>query len=195
MSSSTATIALCVGHSRSQGGGRPEGGAISVGGESEWTFNSRLAHGIAAELLACHGIQALVVDRYSGTSYGSAMRWLAAFLRAQGGIRLAVELHFNAAESPSASGHEWLYWHASAAGRALAQACHREVSRDFPQLPARGLKPIESGRGAEFLRLTHCPAIIAEPFFGSNAQDWKLASTYHAGLARSLTSALAAVHR
>lgn len=43
-------------------------------------------------------------------------------------------------------------------------------------IPARGTKPRTSAdRGGEFLRLTHCPAVICEPFFGDNAADWRVA--------------------
>ena len=189
-----ATIALCVGHSRSRPDGRPEGGAISTTGVSEWQYNIRLARRIAIELHECHGLDAVIVDDYQGSSYGSAMRWLAGHLRSLGNIRLAVELHFNASDNPAAGGHEWFYWHRSPRGRALAESLHYHMSMDFPPLPARGAKPMESGRGSEFLRLTHCPAVICEPYFGTNPHDWKIASSYQDGIARTISDAIAAAH-
>ncbi len=71
----------------------------------------------------------------------------------------AIELHFNSA-GPPARGHEWVHWHCSAAARALAEKIDYEMRLQIPPnvLPVRGLKPKSPGdRGAEFLRLTHCP--------------------------------------
>jgi len=167
-------IALCVGHSRPVNG-RPEGGAVSRGGLSEWAYNSRLA-GILSSILTASGQPARVWDHYEGAGYGSAMRWLADDLRAAGATA-AVELHFNDAENTNASGHEWLHWHASAASRALAGSLEKHMKIAVPEIRARGLKPItHAERGAEFLRLTSCPAVIAEPFFGSSPLDWAIAA-------------------
>ena len=95
----------------------------------------------------------------------------------------------------TARGHEWLYWHSSTKGKAMAEAFSWEVSKFLHDLPARGAKPKNGGdRGAEFLKLTHCPAIIAEPGFGSNDRDWqilrdntdKLATAYANAIAQQL---------
>lgn len=190
--SSPATIALCVGHSRLIGQ-RREGGAQSITGASEWTFNADLARLIAAELHDTHRLLPVIIDLYEGNGYSSAQRWLAAHLRGLGNIRLAVELHFNSSDSPAASGHEWLCWHSSSAGHAAAMHLHLAMSAAFPELPARGVKPRDGGdRGAEFLRLTPCPAVIAEPFFGSCPGDWKLATGAKITLARAIAAGIAA---
>jgi N-acetylmuramoyl-L-alanine amidase len=84
---------------------------------------------------------------------------------------LAIELHFNSA-TPSANGHEWLYWHSSAKGKALAQAFNAQFSKDHPNIRARGIKGITAkDRGGAFLRVTHCPSLVVEPFFGSSESD------------------------
>ena len=60
-----------------------------------------------------------------------------------------------------------------------------------PQIKARGIKPKTApARGAEFLKGTHCPAVIMEPFFGSNASDWKTATERRAAIARAITSGI-----
>ena len=186
-------VALCIGHSRKVNG-RTEGGAVSHDGTvNEWNFNLPLAI-LIRQKLAQMGFRAEIISEYEGDSYGSAQRWLAARLRALE-VKIAVEFHFNSA-GPSARGHEWLYWHSSGKGKDLAEKFSWEVSKFLPDLPARGIKPKNAGdRGAEFLKLTHCPAIIAEPGFGSNATDWaimngnqeKLASAYANAIAQALS--------
>ena len=105
-------------------------------------------------------------------------------------ISSAIELHFNAA-TPKATGHEWLYWHTSEKGRLFARALRDSFEDCFPQLRSRGIKAKQKGsRGAGFLRLTHCPATIAEPFFGSNNEDWELALKNMEGIATSIAGGI-----
>lgn len=162
-------IALCIGHSRMIGGKR-DGGATSADGRvNEWSYNSSLARLIAKGL----AVESMVIDSYSGAGYSGAMGWLAGQVRWLD-AKLAVELHFNAATG-KASGHEWLYWQGSKAGQRVALELHLAVSAAFPGHKGRGCKPRgPADRGAEFLRRTHCPAVIAEPFFGDNPADWAL---------------------
>lgn len=163
-------IALCIGHSRLVAG-RPEGGARSVDGTSEWDYNKVLASLIASQLRRSE-VPCLLVDRYEGRGYGSAMRWLGRHLREVGATR-AVELHFNAG---GGRGHEWLHWAGSDGGEAMARRLEQSVATALPELPRRGVKPRGArDRGALFLRRTHCPAVIAEPFFGDSRADWQVA--------------------
>lgn len=162
------TVAICVGHSR-----KGDEGAVSVDGTTEWDYNYRVAMTLADTLreLGCFEPIAYVV--YPRKSYGAAIRWLADRLRSDG-AEIAVELHFNAA-SPSAHGYEYLHWRHSRKGRLLAQSLLDAQSSEYPSSHNRGLKPKDRGdRGATFLRLTHCPAVICEPFFGSNETEWRL---------------------
>lgn len=176
-------IAICVGHSRG------DGGAVSVGGVNEWNYNRKLGRLIVNDLQE-RGFAAVLVDRYEQTSYTPAMTALAATLKAMA-AECAVELHFNSASSSSATGHEWLHWHSSVAGRALAQCMERRMAETFPEHRRRYLKPIRSGdRGSDFLRRTHCPAVLCEPFFGSNAVDWELATTHRDLLARVIADGI-----
>lgn len=122
-------IALCVGHSR-QG----DCGALSVNGTSEYDYNTGLA-----DLIEEHTQQEVrIYSSYEGNSYTSAMRRLAKRLR-RDNAEAAIELHFNAA-SPSATGHEWLYWYSSEMGRLMARALRDSMEDAFPQLTSRGVK-------------------------------------------------------
>lgn len=162
-------IALCVGHSR-----RGDSGAVSTGGVSEWTYNSELAPMIECRLYA-YGWSSVVIDRYEAGSYSSAMVWVADELRERG-VQAAVELHFNSSSRASSTGHEWLCWHSSTNGLALARALDQAFRAHVPGIPARGVQRRTAGqRGTGFLRRTPCPAVIGEPFFGSSANDWAVA--------------------
>jgi N-acetylmuramoyl-L-alanine amidase len=189
MSADRPMVALCVGHSRLVNG-RVEGGAVSVGGCSEHSYWSGTVQ-IIATALAAGGIASAIIDRYQGEGYGAAMRCLAGRVR-ELKAACAVELHFNDSDNPRACGHEWLYWHASERSKALADALETSLAYGVRDLTARGLKPITAAdRGAEFLRLTHCPAVIAEPFFGSNSGDWKTAVDRQNKIACAIASGIA----
>lgn len=178
-------VGVCVGHSRS--GDR---GAESVSGLTEHAFNSVLGKLICHEL-SLLGIATFSADRYEGAGYGAAMKWIAGKLDAFG-VTHAIELHFNASEEHKARGHEWLHWHSSAGGKKLAQSLHDAFAKEFPEMKDRGLKPIQGkDRGGLFLSLTRCPAVIIEPFFGDNAEDWKVASSKTAAMAKAIAAGIA----
>ena len=140
--------------------------------------------------LADAGIVSNVYAVYPRSSYGGAMAWLARQLRTDGATA-AVELHFNSAH-PAAKGYEYLHWSTSTRGKALAAAIHAAHKAVMGDNQAdRGVKGKGRGsRGSGFLRATHCPAVIAEPFFGSNPAEWadwgdsqeRLAQIYAAGI-------------
>ena len=181
-------VAICVGHSRKING-HPEGGAVSVGGVSEWTYNKELA-GMIRDILAQARVDSRIYSEYEGGWYGTAQRWLASVLRLDNAT-LAIELHFNCSDSPSATGHEWLYWGTSKSGKRLAECLSAEMCLSLPELKARGIKPkTASDRGAEFLKGTHCPAVIAESFFGSNTHDWEIAVSRKQSLARAIAQGI-----
>ena len=161
-------VAICVGHSR-----KGDTGAVSCGGINEWTYNKKVAEYLKSDLQE-YGISSFVVDDYGGTygSYTSAMNWLAKHLKKEK-ASIAVELHFNASSNQKAEGMEMLYWKTSRIGMSLAEYLIRGCQRYFPLIKNRGAKSRDKGaRGATFLRTTHCPSVIVEPFFGSNWQDW-----------------------
>ena len=83
------------------------------------------------------------------------------------GAHFAMEMHFNAFNA-TATGTETLHWHRSARGKHFASIVQRHMLIAL-KLKDRGVKPIaEDGRGGWFLGRTAMPAVIAEPFFGSN---------------------------
>lgn len=166
-------VAICIGHSRLVNG-KTQGGAVSIGGVSEHTYNKSFAESLKTNL-ASMGIDSFIVDRYEGSGYAAAMKWLGSHIKTKGAT-LAVELHFNSA-SPSVSGHEWIHWPSSVNGKRLAESVENRFTNSFPNMKRRGLLArTDKDSGGGFLRYTHCPAIIAEPFFGSNSADWALAT-------------------
>jgi len=162
-------VAICVGHSRSG-----DTGAVSCGGVNEWTYNKKVAEHLKSDLQE-YGISSFVVDKYGGTygSYTSAINWLVKHLKEQK-ASIAIELHFNASSNSKAEGMEMLYWKTSRIGMTLAEYLLRGCQKYFPLIKNRGTKKRDTGdRGATFLRKTHVPAVIAEPFFGSCWEpDW-----------------------
>lgn len=176
-------IGICIGHSR-----KGDRGAVSQWGETEWDYNSKVAGHLKAELEA-RGVSCVVIDDYRYGGYSSGIRHCAKLLR-DAKVTHAVELHFNSAGA-SANGAEWLHWHSSGGGKRLAEGLRRAFVSAFPMVRDRGLKARQKGqRGALFLRATHCPAVILEPFFGSSAKD---AATFRGGekaLARAYAEGL-----
>jgi len=90
------------------------------------------------------------------------------------GATVAVELHFNAAAG-SATGTEMLYYPGSSAGESLAQHLQAETVKALG-LEDRGVR---SRGDLLFLKKTVMPAVVAEPFFGSEDTDaftglWRL---------------------
>jgi len=183
-------VAICIGHSR-EVNGRHEGGAVAADGSTnEWAYNSALAP-LIVSALARQTIRAVVVDAYEGHGYGAAMRWLATHLK-ELGVRSAVELHFNDSDDAGAHGHEWLYWHSSPRGKRLAESLSDEFCLGMPGIRRRGAKAKAPGdRGAEFLSGTHCPAVICEPFFGSNRSDWSEATLGRQKIANAIAEGIA----
>jgi N-acetylmuramoyl-L-alanine amidase len=158
-------VAVCVGHSRT--GDR---GAVNVEGVTEWAFNQPLAKRVC-ELVKDAGHDAVVVSLYNGSGYSTAMNWLARHLK-ELKVDAAVELHFNSSDDSKANGYEFLHWFCSPKGLTLADELTRSFAKAFPQQKNRGLKQINAeDRGGVFLRKTHCPSVICEPFFGSNAKE------------------------
>lgn len=178
-----SVIGICIGHSRS--GDR---GAVNTDGVSEHTFNSEVGR-LTADLLREKGHTVHVIDDYSGSSYSGAVHWVSDRL-AKLGATVAVELHFNSA-GPHAEGHEWLHWYRSAKGQLLASCFNQTFKESFPNAKARGIKYVDKDdRGSLFLRITRCPAIILEPFFGSNKKETDFYTQNKATLASVYARAL-----
>lgn len=167
--------ALVVGHT-------PDApGAVSVADVTEFAFNSSLAPAVADAVTAC---DVQIVYRGRPNDYWGLPRKVNAT-----GADFAIELHFNAA-SPAAHGTETLYASTSQAGMALAMVVHQEVLSALA-LRDRGIRPrTPEDRGGRFLWGTVMPAVIAEPFFGSNEVDWVRAISLREGLIRAYAHAI-----
>ena len=177
-------IIIAVGHSRIG-----DEGATSVSGLSEWKYNQPLARNICTGLRG-HGIANKMVDYYPYKSYTSAMRWLSEVCK-QYDAKAILELHFNSSNNPESHGFEYLFWYTSKRGGALAKSiCQAHAVAD-PDAKNRGIKPIHKGqRGAQFLRETPCPAVICEPFFGSNEDEWEEWEDSHQRLANIILAGI-----
>jgi N-acetylmuramoyl-L-alanine amidase len=147
-------VAICVGHSRLN-----DAGAKSVGGVSEWEYNNAVAIFLNEKLKEFR-------------TYRKAMAWV----RERTWVFDAVvELHFNSFSNSAAKGFEYLYCAGSENGERLAQSFIDQHSATIPGQVDRGAKPISTGeRGNLFLIKTKPPAVICEPFFGSNPTEWVL---------------------
>ena len=169
-------LAICVGHSR----------AVDMGASSwdntttEWDYNLRVAKAMHEHL----DVPSVIVCEYLGDNYFDAMERLGESLKAKK-VKAAIELHFNSAGA-SAHGSEMLHWHRSSKGKELAECLQESVVNEF-KTRDRGVKPrVKQERGSKFLRVTPCPAVIAEPFFGSNEDEWNQFKLNHDSLGATL---------
>ena len=158
-------VAIVVGHHPAA-----KGAALTVGDKQiqEYDFWEPFAYALR-RCLYWSGIKGHIVYRPNPKPDDFLMR-----IVNDTGAKLAIELHFNGFSDPRAQGSEMLYWHASDKGRLLADLLQQYTVRTL-RVHDRGLKPVQRGRGAAFLRGTRMPAVICEPAFGTNYGDaWKL---------------------
>ena len=177
-------IGLAVGHSR-----LGDQGAYTTGDNilSEWDFNRdlvrQIGHLLSNKYGRAIGEDYVIYDHYPARSYTGAINYLARKLK-EDNIGAVIELHFNSA-SPSANGHEWLYWHTSSGGEHLAAALRDEMEEAYPDMKSRGIKPRHrKQRGSYFLRVVPPYAVLAEPFFGSHSEEWRMINNSRDRLAR-----------
>lgn len=170
-----ATVAVVIGH-------HPDapGAVMDVGDESvsEYEFWKPFARELVLTIRQ-RGVEAVVVerpnhdpdqalaDRVSGT-----------------GADLAIELHFNSA-SRTAWGTEMIHYPGSVDGNRLARTLQENVTSALGTKD-RGLLQ----RRWPFVELTTMPAVICEPFFGSNESDAARGLTRLPDLMQAYRSAL-----
>ena len=170
-------IGLAVGHSRLGDQGAYSAGVYVL---SEWDFNRDLVRRVATPLKG--HVDFVIYDQYPVKSYVAGINYLAKKLK-EDQVDAVIEFHFNSAGAKS-TGHEWLYWHSSKLGRKLAYLFRDEMSGSYPDLTSRGAKPrVSKQRGSYFLRKVRPPAVIAEPFIGSNADEWAMINNNRGKLA------------
>jgi N-acetylmuramoyl-L-alanine amidase len=157
-------LAIVVGHTSTAPGAYAKAPIDS----HEFPYNSVIAQKME-ELADSYDINCTVIFRQKGLSYKQqiqkAYKEVDTF-----GSDLSVELHFNSAENSSAKGTETL---SSGTTRSLefARAAQDEV-HELVNRSDRGVKiRKKSERGGLSLHSGQAPAILVEPFFGSNKKD------------------------
>ncbi len=151
-------IALVVGHSQ-----KDKGAVNQSFGMSEFEFNDRLAKAI----VAMYGDKENeIVIVYRTSTYEALPKQINAL-----DVGFVVELHCNAFNK-IANGCEMLYYHASAKGKECARIFQNKVVNLLGNKD-RGIKSktIED-RGGYLLKYTKAPAIITEPFFIDNDDEY-----------------------
>lgn len=134
--------------------------------ESEYTFNTRVArHMVEYARHTYPGLEVKTFFRQAGMGYENEIRDV--YDRTdRWGADLTTELHFNSFGSSSAEGAEVLT-SGTASSFKFAQNTQNILVARFGQKD-RGVRTRASGRGAESLISGRAPAILVEPFFGSN---------------------------
>jgi N-acetylmuramoyl-L-alanine amidase len=170
-------LAVVVGHnSVSQGAIRKgqlslnlsDGTAPSDVGVTEFAWNSDLAN-IMAEHADFFDIDMRIFKRTDGGGYRNEIARVYAEVD-NWGADASIELHFNSADDPTATGSEVL-----SSGTALSLRLAAEVQNEIVatlNTRDRGVKTLrEQDRGGGSLFSGKAPAILVEPFFGSNKAD------------------------
>lgn len=161
-------IALIVGHEKKAQG------ASNVNGETEYTFNRKLAKLIAPILLA-QGHEPVIVYR-DGTTYSKLPQRVN-----QTEADIALSLHCNAFNT-TATGSEVLHYVNSQNSERLASLIQREVVQVL-ELRDRGLRPVDAkhkgrkgDKGGHLCKYTAMPCVIVEAFFIDNNSDLAVAT-------------------
>lgn len=170
-------IAIVVGHNE-----KAQGAVRVTDGRTEYDWNSELAAAIRdlnpKQVMVFHrkhdpaGYTAEIHDCYARCDM-----W---------GADVSCELHFNSFTT-AASGTETLF--ATKAGKAVAEKVQAAMVGALG-LRDRGLLHRPSGRGAGSLIAGKAPAVLVEPYFGSNPTDCLRADERFGKLAEAIFSAL-----
>src|SRR5690606_9768909 len=155
-------VAICIGHNSKNKG------AFSLYlNQTEFDYNTRIANIVKQQLPNVE-----LFNRYNAWGYTKEIENLAARVNRKD-FDLVVELHFNAAV-PSAEGYEALYYHKSTKGNKYAESFCEAIGNEYGGIN-RGTKPLsqDTDRGFLFVQKMKAPAIILEPFFGSNKEATK----------------------
>jgi N-acetylmuramoyl-L-alanine amidase len=177
-------LAIVVGHTNA------DKGASSVTlGQPEYTWNSHLATLIEA-VNTNHEIKTFFRDNGGiPGAYAAADNW---------GSNAAIELHYNSADSMSATGTGILYFAGSTRGRRLASLLFEEIDAvlglgEWPSGTGGVVTPFQASgqqmRGNRSLSAGQAPAALIEPFFGSNPSDSATAQANKSALAGAIVKA------
>ena len=157
-------IAIVVGHNARARG------AVSVDGTAEYDWNGELA-----ALIQDHNEAAVRVFRRTfGGGYSAEIDRVYAEVNAWA-ADCSIELHFNGSASASAKGTKTLSSGTPGSmllAREIHTRCHEVIERKDRGIEVRTRRQ----RGGRSLWVGRAPAIMTEPFFGSNAEDWRRAN-------------------
>lgn len=155
-------IVLEIGHSFAA-----RGAVNDYFGMSEFIYNESIVQDLKRMLLGNPDIDARIV--YRVTTYLDLPKQINTL-----NPHFVISFHANAFNK-TAAGSEVLYYHSSLKGKRMAEIWLRHIVETLG-LPNRGVKPKhEEDRGGHFLKYTHAPAIILEPFFIDNNLDYQTA--------------------
>lgn len=174
-------VALEIGHSTR------DGGAVRVtDGVQEYEWNRDLAH----RIYDLDPTMFEIFYRRPDRGYTSAIRDLYDRIDASG-CELSISMHFNAFYKASASYTSTL----SSGSRGSLKAAHavQNAMVDVMGLHDSGVKIRNSrtgGRGWEILSFGRAPAILIEPYFGSNPSDCRRADEKKQDLAEAIYAAV-----
>lgn len=151
-------VAIVIGHTN-----RSKGACSPFGIPCEFDFNKKVA-----SYLECFA------DVYEYSTYTAGYTAMVKANAAKMNVhpyKLVIELHYNAA-TPLANGTEVLYYFASKTGKAYAEVAANMITQKFGTTN-RGAKALvkSSDRGFAAVYYPKAPAIMLEPFFGSNIED------------------------
>lgn len=155
-------IVLNIGHSEI------DSGATSLDGKiEEYTFNKKYLVPLIKQELELNRHEVIVITQIK--SFSELPKRINAVKP-----DIIISVHSNCANG-IASGTETLYWTFSKKGKKLAESIQRNMVACL-KLHDRGSKPLlSSDRGAALLRDTNAPAVILEPFFIDNKNDYTVA--------------------
>lgn len=163
-------VALVVGHKKTS-----QGAVNKSANVSEFEFNEKLAKAIVA--LPRTGIDIEIV-------YRSTYRLLPARINRLK-PDLVVSLHCNAFNKKT-DGCEVLYYHKSEDGKKAADVFQKNLQKTLGNTD-RGIKPkVTEDRGGYLLKYTNATALILEPFFIDNDDEYKNATDKFDALANSI---------
>lgn len=173
-------IALVIGHNA-----RAQGAVRATDGRTEYDWMADLAAAIQAAQPAMYKI----IRRPAGKAYSAEIKEAYGAADAWGAVA-TVELHFNGGP-PAATGTETLTSGTTGSLR-LAKLIQPAMVGALG-LRDRGLVTRKRGdRGGESLWVGRAPAVLIEPYFGSNPEDCRAADRHFSALARAIHGACTA---
>ncbi|OFM84564.1 N-acetylmuramoyl-L-alanine amidase [Weeksella sp. HMSC059D05] len=175
-------VALVIGHTKT----KDKGAFSNQLRQTEFDYNLQVAEALKAINPSMFDIYTHEIQDYYQRQKGMAYKLN------QKTYDLVIEMHFNSA-SVTANGTETLYYFNSKKGKEYAEILSKKISEDFGTKlrGVNGAKALvnKNDRGYWFVYLPKAPAVILEPFFGSNpaeAEKFKDVSKY----ARSIYNAI-----